>query len=34
MPQQEISVVLPDGNIKKGTSFVSSPIDIAKQISN
>lgn len=30
MPQQEITIALPDGNIKKGTSFVTTPFDVAK----
>ena len=34
MPQQEITVTLKDGNEKKGTSFVTTPLDIAKSISS
>ena len=32
-PRQEISVELPDGSLRKGTSWETSPMDIAKQIS-
>lgn len=31
--QKDISVTLPDGNVKIGKSFVTSPYEIAKQIS-
>lgn len=34
MPREKISVTLPDGNVKEGTSFDTSPMDIAKAISN
>lgn len=34
MPREEIKVTLPDGNVKEGTSFETSPMDIAKGISN
>ena len=34
MPKQEITITLPDGNQKKGTSFQTSPIDVAKMISS
>jgi threonyl-tRNA synthetase len=34
MPRQKISITLPDGKIKEGTSFETSAIDIAKSISN
>mmetsp|Transcript_8687 Transcript_8687/g.10717 ORF Transcript_8687/g.10717 Transcript_8687/m.10717 type:complete len:166 (+) Transcript_8687:234-731(+) len=34
MPQQAIEITLPDGNKKQGTSFVTSPLDVAKQISS
>lgn len=30
MPQQEITITLKDGNQKKGTSFVTTPLDVAK----
>lgn len=32
-PREEITVTLPDGNEKKATSWESSPMDIAKEIS-
>lgn len=32
-PRQEISVTLPDGAVKTGTSWQTSPMDIAKEIS-
>jgi threonyl-tRNA synthetase len=32
-PKQEITVTLPDGSVKKGTSFESSPFTIASSIS-
>ena len=32
-PRQEITVTLPDGSEKKGTSWETSPMDIAKEIS-
>jgi threonyl-tRNA synthetase len=34
MPRQKISIVLPDGKVKEGTSFETTAIDIAKSISN
>ena len=34
MPQEPITVKLPDGNAKQGTSFVTTPLDIAKMISS
>lgn len=34
MPRQPIKIVLPDGKEKEGTSFVTTPLDIAKQLSN
>ena len=32
-PRQEITITLPDGTEKKGTSWETSPMDIAKEIS-
>ncbi|KAG8851649.1 threonyl-tRNA synthetase [Tulasnella sp. 330] len=32
-PRQEISITLPDGTVKRGTSWETSPMDIAKEIS-
>lgn len=32
-PRQEISITLPDGSQRKGTSWETSPMDVAKQIS-
>ncbi|KAK7051098.1 threonyl-tRNA synthetase [Paramarasmius palmivorus] len=32
-PREEITITLPDGNEKKGTSWETSPMDIAKEIS-
>ena len=32
-PRQEIAITLPDGSQRKGTSWETSPMDIAKQIS-
>ena len=32
-PRQEIEVTMPDGSIRKGTSWETSPMDIAKEIS-
>lgn len=32
-PRQEISVTLPDGAVKTGTSWETSPMDVAKEIS-
>lgn len=32
-PRQEITITLPDGTGKKGTSWETSPMDIAKEIS-
>ena len=34
MPREEIKITLPDGSIKEGTSFETSPLNIAKGISN
>jgi len=34
MPREPIEVTLPDGNVKAGTSFETTPLDIAKAISN
>jgi threonyl-tRNA synthetase len=34
MPKQPIKIRLPDGKEKEGTSFVTTPLDVAKQISN
>lgn len=34
MPKQPITVTLPDGNKKQGTSFETTPLDVAKMISN
>ena len=34
MPREPIEVTLPDGNVKPGTSFETTPLDIAKAISN
>jgi threonyl-tRNA synthetase len=34
MPREPIKIVLPDGKVKEGTSFVTTPLDIAKQLSN
>lgn len=34
MPKKAITVTLPDGKTKQGTSFETSPIDIAKMISS
>lgn len=34
MPRKPIKIVLPDGKEKEGTSFVTTPMDIAKQLSN
>jgi hypothetical protein len=34
LPKQPIKIVLPDGKAKEGTSFVTSPLDVAKMISN
>lgn len=33
-PREEIKVTLPSGDVKEGTSFETSPMDIAKSISN
>jgi threonyl-tRNA synthetase len=33
-PRQPINIVLPDGKIKEGTSFVTTPLDVAKMLSN
>ena len=32
-PREEIEITMPDGAIKKGESFVTTPFDIAKSIS-
>ncbi|KAH8119150.1 hypothetical protein DFH11DRAFT_1563230 [Phellopilus nigrolimitatus] len=32
-PRQEISIALPDGSLRKGTSWETSPLDIAKELS-
>jgi hypothetical protein len=34
MPREAIKVTLPDGKVKEGTSFVTTPLEIAKSISN
>lgn len=34
MPQKEIVITLPSGDKKTGTSFVTTPLDVAKQISS
>lgn len=34
MPQQDITITLPDGGKKQGTSFKTTPLDVAKMISN
>ena len=34
MPQEAITITLPDGNQKQGTSFSTTPLDVAKMISN
>lgn len=34
MPQEDITITLPDGNQKPGTSFKTTPLDVAKAISN
>lgn len=34
LPQESITVTLPDGNQKTGTAFVTSPVDVAKMISS
>jgi threonyl-tRNA synthetase len=33
LPAQKITITLPDGNIKEGESFKTSPFDVAKMIS-
>lgn len=33
-PREEIKITMPDGNVKTGTSFETSPFDIAKGISS
>ena len=33
MPQQAIKITLPDGNVKEGTSFKTTPLDVASMIS-
>ncbi|KAF8504177.1 hypothetical protein BU17DRAFT_101430 [Hysterangium stoloniferum] len=32
-PRQEIQVAMPDGSIRKGTSWKTSPMDVAKEVS-
>lgn len=32
--KEPIKITLPDGNVKEGTSFVTTPLDIAKMLSN
>ena len=34
MPKQPITVTLPDGKTKQGTSFETTPLDVAKMISS
>ena len=34
MPQEAITITLPDGNQKQGVSFKTTPLDVAKMISN
>lgn len=34
MPRETIKITLPDGSVKEGTSFETSPMDIAKELSN
>ena len=34
MPKEAITITLPDGNQKQGTSFQTSPLDVAKMISS
>ena len=34
MPREEITITLPDGSEKKGMSWETTPLDIAKEISN
>ena len=34
LPRQKIKIVLPDGKEKEGTSFETTALDVAKQISN
>ena len=34
MPNTPITVTLPDGNTKQGVAFQTSPLDVAKMISN
>lgn len=34
MPKEPIKITLPDGKVKDGTSFVTTPLDIAKSLSN
>jgi threonyl-tRNA synthetase len=31
-PRQEIEITLPDGSVRKGTSWETSPMDVANQI--
>jgi threonyl-tRNA synthetase len=32
-PRQEITITMPDGSERKGTSYETSPMDVAKEIS-
>ena len=32
-PRQEIQVTMPDGSIRKGLSWETSPMDVAKEVS-
>ena len=34
MPKEAIVITLPDGKTKEGTSFVTTPLDVAKMLSN
>lgn len=34
MPRQPIKITLPDGKVKEGVSFETTPLEIAKQLSN
>ena len=34
MPQEAITITLPDGGQKEGVSFKTTPLDVAKMISN
>lgn len=33
-PKEPIKITLPDGNVKEGISFVTTPLDVAKMLSN